>query len=64
MFTCDECGAPLECYDGEPYCPDCVRVSLAAADEEAMAEARALAALEARQLAERPPPFGRDEIPY
>ena len=26
--TCPCCGAPLETYLGDPYCPDCLRWSL------------------------------------
>jgi hypothetical protein len=24
-LTCDGCGNPLECFEGEVYCPDCTR---------------------------------------
>jgi uncharacterized Zn finger protein (UPF0148 family) len=45
---CDTCGAPLECFEGEDYCPDCVRY----ATEELAAEAAAEAALLRRAEAE------------
>jgi hypothetical protein len=41
--TCETCGGRLECYEGEPYCPDCtwyaVTAEAAAADREAAAAA-------------------------
>jgi hypothetical protein len=24
VCRCDRCGSPLACYEGEPYCPECV----------------------------------------
>jgi hypothetical protein len=38
---CEHCGADLECFDGERYCPDCTRYEVEGqarqADEEAAA---------------------------
>ncbi len=62
MFTCDECGAPLECFEGEDYCPDCTRAELlrevAAADEEAAVLNRL------PPPADFPPPPAGDEPPF
>jgi hypothetical protein len=44
-MNCEHCGAPLECFDCERYCPDCTRYALEVqarpADEEAAAFRRA-----------------------
>jgi hypothetical protein len=40
MPSCAQCGGPLECYEGEFYCPDCTRFEAAdpiPATEEALA---------------------------
>jgi uncharacterized Zn finger protein (UPF0148 family) len=45
---CEDCGGPLACFEGEPYCPACTRY----AAEELAAEAAAEAALLRRAEAE------------
>jgi hypothetical protein len=40
--TCPECGGPLECFEGESYCPDCLRFGLADAGSEVAARQAAL----------------------
>jgi uncharacterized Zn finger protein (UPF0148 family) len=35
---CPECGGPLACYEGEPYCPDCTRWGVEEEERQATAD--------------------------
>ncbi len=68
-MTCPHCGEPMAYHKpaDDWFCPDCDdrdRRAAAAAVARAEAEARVLVALEARLLAEQPPAFGPDDIPF
>jgi uncharacterized Zn finger protein (UPF0148 family) len=41
-MLCDLCGGPLECFEGEPYCPDCTRYEAMELARQADNEARAM----------------------
>jgi uncharacterized Zn finger protein (UPF0148 family) len=61
---CPVCAGALERYEGELYCPDCVRYDVVALVEEADAEALELRSLEARLADEEPPAFDPDDMPF
>jgi hypothetical protein len=43
---CDYCGAALECFEGERYCPDCTRYEVEEQARQADGEAAAFRAAE------------------
>ena len=53
--SCEHCGGPLACFEGETYCPDCSRYQALQLAEEADDEARLL-----RQAPAPPPDEGPD----
>jgi uncharacterized Zn finger protein (UPF0148 family) len=62
---CPHCAGTLERYEGELYCPDCVRYDIATLVAEADAEAQELRTMERRLADEEPPAFDPDaEYPY
>jgi uncharacterized Zn finger protein (UPF0148 family) len=61
MLTCEECGGPLERFEGESYCPSCLRMELLREVEAADVEAAALNQMPPAD--DFPPPAG-DEPPY
>ena len=61
MLTCDECGGPLERFEGESYCPTCYRVDLLRQVEAADAEAAVLNRMPPDDF---PPPCAADEPPF
>ena len=44
---CADCGCPLACFEGEPYCPDCTRYEVEGLARQADGEARLLRQAEA-----------------
>jgi uncharacterized Zn finger protein (UPF0148 family) len=60
---CTDCGAPLACYEGEHYCPDCTRYEAEELARQADEEARVLRQFQAQadQADEGP---GGDELPF
>jgi uncharacterized Zn finger protein (UPF0148 family) len=48
---CKDCAGPLECYEGEWYCPDCLRYATEELAAEAAAEAALLRRAEAKWAA-------------
>jgi uncharacterized Zn finger protein (UPF0148 family) len=48
---CPECGSRLECFDGEPYCPDCTRYEIEREAARALDEAVRLRRAEAEWAA-------------
>jgi hypothetical protein len=52
-MNCEHCGGVLECFEGEPYCPDCTRYEAEEQARQADEEAAAFRAAEeqaARQV--------------
>jgi hypothetical protein len=60
---CPDCGGPLECYEGEHCCPDCVPSEVEREAAQALAEALALRAAEAEAVAAGEGP-DYDELPF
>jgi uncharacterized Zn finger protein (UPF0148 family) len=60
---CEHCGSPLECFEGEDYCPDCLRYEVEELAAEAAEEAARFRRAEAEWAgADEGPPGG--ELPF
>jgi hypothetical protein len=57
-MNCEYCGGPLECFEGEWYCPDCTQYAAEELARQADEEARALRLAQAAQPEEGPPDDG------
>jgi uncharacterized Zn finger protein (UPF0148 family) len=57
------CGTPLECYEGETYCPDCTRYAAERDIEQALDEALALRRQEA-EMAQGDDAPAEDDLPF
>jgi uncharacterized Zn finger protein (UPF0148 family) len=65
---CPECGSRLECYEGQRYCPNCTRYEVEEQARQALDEALALRAAEAKAAAAVDGPADEgpadDELPF
>ena len=60
-LLCDQCHEPMECYEGELYCPDCTRFGVEEAgrlaDDEARRDREREAAMHAEPVDGTEPPW-------